>query len=390
MRRWTPLSRQRASLRLAIDPLVGTKIDTLYWQLGTDPYLGTPTHRLSDQYSHSTEVGPRWGQDRSRFPTAGTWRIYENTRQMTEAGADPAAVVIDYGHRAGLEVFLSMRVNDIHDSNLAGGLDDPLMSPMKRAHPDWLLWEEDRARTAYNFAVPEVRDYKLALAKEAIDNYDLDGLDWDFCRRPILFHGGQEGEGSSLLTGLMRMVKDALDRKSREVGRPILFSARVPGSIEQALSAGIDVQAWLREGLLDVLIVGFVFNKHRLPVEEYVEAARGTDVEVIAQNLGLFMQPRPLSAGFLWDERDYYSTEMCRATAATHWRAGAEGVYLFNNHYLGVLRDRHYDRQPWKEIADPELIARKGQALSGGPAGAEPGTAPSGPQCARRRDGSVS
>ena len=360
--------------RLVIDPLRDTQVDTLYWQLGTDPYLGTPTHRLSDHYSHNTAVGPRWGEGGAPFTTASNWRIFENTRQMTEAGADPAAVVIEYGHRAGLEVFLSMRVNDVHDLRLAGGLDDPLISPMKRAHPDWLLGpdaperavdrpyagDQRRARTAYNFAVPEVRDYKLALAKEALANYDLDGLDWDFCRYPRLFPEGEERAGSLLLTDLMRAVRAAVDAKRRQSARPIYFSARIPGSLEQALSAGIDVRAWLAEGLLDILVVGHAMgNKHRLPVEEYVESARGTGVQVIAQNLGLFAQPRSISARLLWQQRDYYSTEMCRAVAAAHWRAGADGIYLFNNHLISFTRDMHYDRQPWKEMADPDLIARK-------------------------------
>ena len=360
--------------RLAIDPLRGTQVDTLYWQLGTDPYLGTPTHRLSDHYSHDTAVGPRWGQDGSPFTTASNWRIYENARQMTEAGADPAAVVIEHGHRAGLEVFLSMRVNDVHDLRLAGGLDDPLMSPMKRTHPDWLLGQDaperavdrpyagvqQRAKTAYDFAVPEVRDYKLALAREAIANYDLDGLDWDFCRYPRLFRDGEEQAGAVLLTDLMRELKAALDAKRRQVGRPVYFSARIPGSLEQALSAGIDVRAWLAEGLLDILVVGQAMgNRHRLPVEGYVEAARGTGVQVIAQNLGLFGQHRSFSAAMLWNERNYYSTEMCRAVAAAHWRVGADGIYLFNNHLIPFTRDLDYDRQPWKEMADPDLIARK-------------------------------
>ena len=346
--------------QLAIDPLKDTQIDTLYWQLGTDPYFGTPSHRHSDQYSHVTEVGPRWGWDDTPFSTASNWRIYENARQMAEAGADPPAVVIDHGHRAGLEVFLSMRVNDVHDFRLEGGLDDPQMSPMKRAHPDWLLGGSDRGRTAYNFAVPQVRDYKLALAQEAIENYDLDGLDWDFCRHPKLFPEGEESEGSLLLTDLMRRLRAALDGKSRNVGRALSLSVRVPGSLAQASTAGIDVRTWLGDGLIDILIVGApVGNRHRLPVEEYVEAARDTGVQVVAQNLGLFMQPRPLSARLLWDEGDYYSTAMCRATAAAHWRAGADGIYLFNNHLISVARDLNYDRQPWKEIADPNLIGRK-------------------------------
>ncbi len=360
--------------RLAIDPLRDTQVDTLYWQLGTDPYLGTPTHRLSDHYSHDTAVGPRWGQDRSPFTTASNWRIYENARQMSESGADPAAVIIERGHRAGLEVFLSMRVNDVHDLRLPGGLDDPLMSPMKRDHPEWLLGhaaperaedrairrEAGRARTAYNFAIPEVRDYKLALAREAIANYDLDGLDWDFCRYPRLFPEGEEQAGSVLLTDVMREIRAAVDAKGRQAGRPVHFSARIPGSLDQARSEGIDVRAWLAEGLLDILVVGHTLgNKHRLPVEEYVEAARGTGVQVIAQNLGLFGQSRSFSAAMLWNERNYYSTEMCRAVAAAHWRAGADGIYLFNNHLIPFTRDLDYDRQPWKEMADPDLIARK-------------------------------
>lgn len=350
-------------VRLTIDRLKDTQVDTLYWQLGTDPYLGTPTHRLSDIYSHNTQVGPRWGEKMERFANAGEWRIYENTRQLMEQGTDPPAVVIDYGHQAGLEVFLSMRVNDPHDANLPGGINDPLMSPMRRKNPHWLIGGTSRFRTLYNYAVPEVRAYRLALAEEAIANYDLDGLDWDFCRIKTLFatKPGPETEPyAPLLTELMRKLRAAVERKSGQVGRKISLSVRVPVSFQFALSYGIDVKTWLDEGLIDLVIVGNdVGNQHRLPVEEFVQATRGTPVQVLAQNLGLFMQRRPRSARVLWNERDFYSPEMCRATAASHWRAGVDGIYLFNNHIIEFDRDARYDRGPWKEIADPDLIARR-------------------------------
>src|SRR4051794_18258906 len=41
-----------------IDILRNTSVNTLYWQLGTDPFYGTLTHRLTDWYSHRTKVGP--------------------------------------------------------------------------------------------------------------------------------------------------------------------------------------------------------------------------------------------------------------------------------------------------------------------------------------------
>src|SRR5471030_2526193 len=103
-------------VRETIDTLRDTMVDTLYWQIGVDPWLGTETHRLSDWYSHRTKVGVVWGSDRDQFKTAGEWRIAENARQLVQHGTDSAAVVIEYGHRARLDVFLSLRFNDGHDS----------------------------------------------------------------------------------------------------------------------------------------------------------------------------------------------------------------------------------------------------------------------------------
>ena len=347
-------------VQLAIEPLRDTQINTLFWQLGTDPYMGTPSHRLSDYYSHQTEVGPIWGTESPSFHSAGLWRIRENAKRLMEAGTDPVAVVVEQGRRAGLEVFVCMRVNDVHDARLEGGVEDPLMSPVKKRHPEWLLGEEGTRRTAYNFALPQVRQYKLGLAREAIENYDLDGLDWDFCRHPFLFPKGQEAKGAPLLTGLLGEIRRALDEKGERVGRRLSLSVRVPGSLDEVLEQGMDVRSWLSKGLLDLLIVGYQpGNKHRLPVEEYVEAARGTGTEIVAQGLGLFQQPRPLSAKLIWNEKDYYTPEMCRAVAAAHYRAGAQGIFVFNNHYLQVVRDRQYDRLPWKELGDPQVIARK-------------------------------
>jgi len=113
----TPLGTE-GLVRLTIDPLRDTQINTLYWTLGTDPYMGWEYHRLSDIYSHSTKLGTRWGVDRDKFETAGLWRIYNNTQDLIDKGTDPPKVVIEYGHKAGLEVFLSMRINDTHDGRI--------------------------------------------------------------------------------------------------------------------------------------------------------------------------------------------------------------------------------------------------------------------------------
>ena len=355
--------------RMVIEPLVDTTIDTLYWQLGTDPFQSTPANRHSDIYSHRTEVAPRWGADGDTFGSSGDWRIYENTRQLIEEGTDPPEVVIDHGHRAGLEVFLSMRFNDIHDGLLPGD-DPPHLSPTKKEHPDWLLGPVSKtvpghrmtglSRFAYDISNPDVRAYKLALAKEAIENYDLDGLDWDFCRFPRLFPEGQAEKSAGLLTDMLRDVRAALDEKGQQAGKKLLFSVRVPPTFELAGAFGMDVKSWMDEGLIDILVAGVVHGSmFRVPVEEYVEAARDTSIRVIAQNLGLFWSGRPQSARVMYHEPELFTTEMCRASAASYWNAGVDGIYLWNNQLIEFNRDLGYDRQPWKEIGDPELIKKR-------------------------------
>ena len=351
-----------------IDPLRDTMVDTLYWQIGVDPWLGTDTHRLSDWYSHRTHVGAIWGSDRDKFKTAGEWRIAENARQLVQDGTDSAAVAIDYGHKAGLDVFLSLRFNDGHDSRLKEGLNDANMVPTRRNHPDWLLGGEGFSKFGYNFAVPEVRAYTLALIKEAIANYDLDGFDLDFDRQPTVFKPGEGEKNAALITDILRQTRIALEARGEKLGRKLFLSVRVPPSLAYDRQQGLDVPAWIKERLVDIVVVGDPGGwNYRLPIEEFHALAQGTGCKILAQNLCAFKEDRGRSASVLFGERDYYSTEQFRAVAAQHWQAGADGMYIWNQHWLKYYRDDKFDRQSWKEIGDPQVLAHKDKYYIVGP-----------------------
>lgn len=355
-------------VREAIDPLRDTMVDTLYWQIGVDPWMGTDTHRLSDWYLHRTKVGTLWGSDRDKFKTASEWRIYENAHQMMEQGTDPVAVVIDQGHKAGLDVFVSFRINDGHDSRLKDGDKDTNLVPMRRDHPEWLLHGEGFAKFEYNFAVPEVRAYTLGLIEEAIGQYDLDGFDIDFCRQPKLFHNGEGKKNIPLITAMVRSVRAALDARGKVLGRKLFLSMRVRPELDKMLDQGMDVAAWIKEGLADIVIVGDPSGwNYRLPVEHFKELAKGTSCKILAQNLCAFKEDRGRSTSVLFGERDYYSTAQFRATAALHWQAGADGMYLWNQHWIKHYRDYSFDRQSWKEIGDPAVLAHKDKHYIVGP-----------------------
>lgn len=360
-------------VRRTIGQLRGTMVDTVYWQMNTDPYWGTLTSHLTDWFSHDTKIGPRWGEGRKTFKTAGEWRIYENARDMMERGTDPPAVVIEHGHQAGLDVFLAFRFNDGHDHRLPGGLDDPNMSPMKREHPDWLLGPSvgDYSRFAYNFAHPEVRRYRMAVVAETIAKYDLDGLDFDFCRWPVLFKPGEGVAGARLITDLIRQTRALLDGKGATVGRKLFLSVRVPFPRDEATREGMDAAAWIREQLVDIVVVAGRGGgwHYRLPIEEYKQLAAGIGCRIVAQNLDGFKEARPRSAQVFFDERDYYSTEMHRAVAARHWQAGADGIFIWNQDWIKFARDDRFDPQSWKEIGSPEALTRLDKHYLVGPAG---------------------
>ena len=351
-------------VRSTIDPLRDTQIDTLMWTLGTDPCKGIPNDRLSDWYSHNTSVGPRWGEDRTTFSTAGAWRIYENARDMIEKGLDPPAVVVNHGHEAGMDVFISMRVNDMHDGRL-GSIDHRDISPNKRKHPDWLLGrlnvtavgrDAGYSQFAYNFAMTEVREYKYALAREAIAAYDLDGFEMDFCRFPRYFPQGEARRQADKMTDLLQRIRAALKEKSQSAGRKLKLSVRVPAQFEIAMNAGLDIRTWISEGVVDFVVAGGQSVLHRMPSKEFLEAAEGTEVKVIAQCLGIFRRGRPLGSKVLWDEKEYFSDEMRRATAALNWMAGFDGIYVFNNHFIEYFQTRSFDPRSWTELFDPKQM----------------------------------
>ncbi len=369
-------------VRETIDPLRDTMVDTLYWQIGVDPYWGTATHRLSDWYAHRTKVGTVWGSDRDKFKTAGEWRIYENMRQLMEQGTDPPSVVIEHGHKAGIDVFLSLRFNDGHDSRLADGLNDVNIAPLKRRHPEWLLDplkhnDPESVRVGrsfdkfgYDFAVPEVRQYQLALIREAIANYDLDGFDLDFCRQPTVFKAGEAERGMPLITEIVRQTRAAVEDKGRASGRKVFLSVRVPPSVDYNLQHGLDVPTWIRERLVDIVVVGEPGGwNYRLPIEQYRDLAKGTACKIFAQNLCAYKEERGRSAAVLFGERNYYSTEQFRAVAARHWQAGADGIYIWNQHFLKFDRDDRFDRQSWKEIGDPQVLEHRDKHYLVGPKG---------------------
>jgi hypothetical protein len=90
---------------------------------------------------------------------------------------DSLAAAVQYGHQIGLQIHAWVSINE--DDHGWG-----LQSEYSKKHPEY-RWRHRDGRAYYSqlsFAFPQVRKYKLAILKELLRNYPIDGLFLDWIR----------------------------------------------------------------------------------------------------------------------------------------------------------------------------------------------------------------
>ena len=364
--------------------LEGTQVDAVTWTLGTDNQRLAAQQgpgRASNLYSHATEVGERFYELEPPFKSK-FWLLHaERAREMIEAGADPPQVVVEQGHRRGLDVLIGFRMNDLHDSRLLWRgnpqlmwLNRPLRHPvlqdgrlneenvvgyicrMKRDHPELLIGEHagigKRFALAFDYARQEVRDFRLALIREACTKYDLDGVELDFMRTFIFFKPGAEQAEMPRMSEFMAQVRAVLDEVGSARRKRLGLVVRTLAPLSASRELGLDVAAWLQQGWIDGLILG-IDDRSNLPIRDDVNTGHRHGC--------------PVYASIKVDayQRKGGTPEIFRAIAANHYRLGVDGIQLFN---MNALRDDRgynpdgyglgpdYDFQPLREIGSDDAL----------------------------------
>jgi hypothetical protein len=104
-----------------------------------------------------------------------------------------------------------------------------------------------------DYAVPGVREHRLAILEEILDNFDFHGIQLDFSRTPP-FLSNPKKENGKYLTEYIRSVRKLLDKKRPGAG-PVL-GAVVPFDLDLCRNEGMETGLWIREGLLDFVSPG--------------------------------------------------------------------------------------------------------------------------------------
>ena len=288
-----------------------------------------------------------WGEgNQSPWPSS-IMPLYdsEGYRRWKEQGIDIAAIFAEESRKRGIEAFYNYRING-SDNDLG-----PFSKlPMKLKHPEWLIHTWPGPVGLWNYAIPEVRRYKLSILREIAERFDYDGISLDFARVCPVLPPGKAWANRDKMNDFMREFRAITRQVARKRGRPLLIGARIPENLEGCRFDGLDIETWVREGLVDVLALGI--RNFDVDIAAFRRIVAGTHVKLYPS-----VDDHHASDGYATPPIDIY-----RGVAANWWRQGADGIQTFNfNHapdfpFRGVWKTH---LQAYREIGSPTTLQRK-------------------------------
>ena len=347
--------------------LADTPVKTLVYCLGMGGDLMLYDTKVASQ------VG--WRKAPDEKPDSFMAMRMENARVCIGQGADAVRTAGEEAKRIGLFFIPSLRMNDAHfmvhpeEHSMTGEFwfkhrdqytlkDSPLS--FQRAYGNLL-----------DYSHAEVRRHRLDTAFEAIErNRDLiDGFELDFNRFQVFFPKGKAAEGAPKITEMVRQVRAQLDQVAQQQRRPLYLFVRIPPSLADSRFAGLEVETWIREGLVDVVSPAQIMTlAGDMPIRDLLELGKRHGVKVYPslypRTSWRLPFPETNSANRYHDaqvSREATLDEI-RAAAANYFALQADGFYLFN--FYNAFGSRRPQGESlyrvFRDLARPENL--RGQA----------------------------
>jgi uncharacterized lipoprotein YddW (UPF0748 family) len=281
-------------------------------------------------------------------------KVLKQFEQIDYGQFDSLASAVKYGHEIGLQIHAWLSVNE--DDHGWGW-----MSEFSKAHPEfrWVRRDGSRYHSQLSFAFPEVRAYKLALLKELLDHYAIDGIFLDWIRTGDIRDNPQNDPTTGVAnygyetpyveafkketgkapqdvptddaawarvrcegtTAFMRDARKLVNAHARKVpicamvGHPWHYRGtvdRIAGNLKGLL---LDAKTWADEGLIDSILAAGYYRDGGTPEMAYkaLKEETGNKLDVwtyawVPQNVGEF-------------DRDYQLAKSVGAKQILFWEA---------------------------------------------------------------------
>ena len=249
-------------IREHVEPYRNTDFKMIWWEI------------VSGMFGGWREEGKLYADGVEDFPRPGDYFMAESLRILRSRGINPLKTAMDHTHEIGIEFHVSQRSEMFQT---APPFEECFTTDFYRDHPEWRLRDIDGTEvTGMSYAFSEVRGYLVGLLEQAT-SLGADGAAIIYPRSApfILYedpfverfeerHGedprnlDEEDERvldlrAEFMTSYMRELREAMDRVGERLGRRLAVSAISFANESENRLAGLDLENWIREGLLDHL-----------------------------------------------------------------------------------------------------------------------------------------
>jgi len=318
-----------------VEPYRNTDFRKLFWEVG---YGRT---------SLGSRIGTLIGEECEDYPRTGDRYIAEGLQILTSKGIDPLQIAMEHAHSIGLEFHVSQRIEAFQ---MAPPWEEFFTTKFYREHTEFRLIDKDGTEiTGLSYTYLEVREYYISVLKEAAE-YGADGAVVIFVRGPpIILYEKPVVEGfekkygidpreiaetderwlsykAGFITQFMREVRQAMDKVGKKLNKNLEVSAIIMATKEQNLFFGLDVEAWVKEELVDNLIP-YPWDGKDVDMIFFTKITKGSRCKVYPNIMPRRMPP-----------------EDFRRKALAYYEAGADGLFFWDTNA------RHDTTSMWETI----------------------------------------
>lgn len=353
-----------------VEIYAGKDVGQIDWQL-----LATFTLNHNSQYAGIPFAGSEAYESQMRD---GDKLARQQITDINASGRSPLQIVAEKADQLGLKTNASLRMNAVYDPAVNGYLNGAVYD--NQMLPYRMVLKNGTLNFRVDYGNLAVREYMKNVLLEAAAFPGVDGINLDFGRYPNLFgyqseltdayllQYGIEPKDETSVAGLERW-----DDYKAEVITQMLRELRLALPTKQITvrfpydgykQYGLDIDAWIAEELVDMIIPTTLSHEQFYDIAPFVEAVGNSAVQLYIGTThslsghdltkaeeDLIKQGIPVNrASTIMSELQY------RLRAYEAYQAGADGIYLFNNwtgnNSLNKIGDK-IDIEKWHYFAYP-------------------------------------
>lgn len=321
---------------------------------------------------YASKVGPVVGDGLDPIPDYSVYHLRNNILHLAHKQADPPAAVAEECHRYGMRMLAAFRMGlhifssyepgqgqSVYHNPRANRLTDKTIHQFPPVDNVW--WRKGWARPGQtlDWAHSEVRELIMAPLREIAEGYDIDGVELNFIRGNIWFDADTAVTEAPLMTAMLGQIRQVLDQagaRRREPRR--LLAVRLPDDLAACRRFGLDVPAWVEQGLVDVIMPSQVHGvDFDARVEDFAKLCAGKPIRLLP-TIQPGQPPFTYSATEEFARRAYTLPQL-RGLVDSWYRNGATGISTFNFQHRRSDVVSCKESVAWlKELADATKIAR--------------------------------